>query len=110
MPSPTTLTLSRNRNAAGTQYANAYTVTLKAGQQGLDNKEVRFIVRASSRFRRRYDTTEQVRVTDGRGQAHLALPEFDRCVDIHRDYSVQAEFTPAAEAQLRVLTSWPAAL
>ena len=96
LPTPTTLALERDRNAAGTQYINAYTATLKTGTQPLADREVKFTVRAATRGRRSYKTEEFARRTDAAGNVHLSLPDFDKSIDIHRDYSVVADFSPSA--------------
>jgi len=96
LPHPTMLSLTRSRNSAGTQYVNAYAATLTAGDRPVAGKNVKFTVRASSPGRKRYDTREYLRPTDVDGRAQIAVPDFNQCVDIHRDYTIQAEFTPAA--------------
>lgn len=97
LPAPTTLSIARNRNAAGDRYINAFTATLKAGSEPVPGRPVRFTVRAASRGRKRYDVSTLDRSTDAQGRAGIALLEFESCIDIHRDYTVEAEFTPAAD-------------
>ncbi len=96
LPSPTILTLVRDKNAAGTQFLNAYTARLQEGNKPLAKRELKFTVQASTRNRRSYKKDEFVQLTDSSGQAHLALPEFDESIDIHRDYTIQAEYLPPA--------------
>lgn len=96
LPQPTRVTLARQRNPQGTQYVNAYVATLTAGEEPLPEQEIKFTVRASTRNRRRYVTEEFRRRTDVEGRARLSLLDFDKCLDIHRDYTVQAEFLPAS--------------
>ena len=97
LPAPTALTITRDRNAAGTRYINAFTVTLRVGEEPVSGKIVVFTVRASSRGRKRYDVSTFERTTDSHGKASIALPEFETCIDIHRDYTVEAEFRPAVD-------------
>ena len=94
LPLPTSLSVTRVRNAEKTKYINAYTATLKVGDRPIAGKEVKVTVRASARGRRSYKTEEFLRRTDANGQARLSLPEFETCVDIHRDYTVQVDFKP----------------
>lgn len=94
LPAPTTLDLMRDRNSARTQYINSYTATLTAANNPVLDKEIKFTVRADTRNRASYVTSTYIRRTDESGRAHLALPQFNTCIDINRNYTVQAEFSP----------------
>jgi len=95
LPAPTNLEISRDRDKAGTRYINAFTETLKAGTEAVPGKNIQFTVRASSRGRKRYDVSTFQSTTDPAGRARIAFPAFETCIDVHRDYAVEAEFTPA---------------
>ena len=94
LPHPVTLAITRDRNAAGARYINAYTAALKAGDRPLAGRRVTFTVRASERNRLSYKTKRIAGMTDAKGRARIALPSFDACIDIHRDYTVRAELAP----------------
>ena len=96
LPVETTLELMREKNRERSQYINVFRAVLRKGDRPVPNQDIRFTVRSSSRGRKSYHSQVFVRSTDVNGQARVELPEFDRCIDIHRDYSVKAEFEPVS--------------
>ena len=74
LPAATKLVITRDRNAAGTQYINAYTATLAAGDKALSGREVTFTVRASSMGRKSYTTDKYPRRTDAAGPRTWPFP------------------------------------
>jgi len=91
LPAPTRLDLVRDQDDAGYRFINRYILTLRAGDQPLTGKTLRYS------FLKRYekDPVEGTAVTNAQGQAQIDLTEvFKEVTDIHLSYHLEARFEP----------------
>ena len=106
-PAGCTLSLRRRMAADGSCYLNAYEAALFCGGRPLSGKPVTFRITptwnedgTAAVHQGAQSPLLRTAVTDEKGMARVALPEFDNRPDIHLYYFIDAAFQPGPEDQL----------